>query len=177
MLIEKRLISLFCVTNQESRPESVPNRKSLPSKILKIKNSHDAKQLVRGSSLEVLHNLSILSVKIAQNAPESQIGADDFLTSEIFTLDDPEKSQMGKCLIGHVLSPKSEDSPRSVSTGREPSRKRGGRNSNLATRERFLSQSYLAVWLTSLTAPSRISRPESTRSRVMINGGAIRSVE
>ena len=177
MLIEKRLISLFCVTNQESRPESVPDRKSLPSKILKIKNSHDAKQLVRGSSLEVLHNLSN---SLCENRPERARIANRgrrFLTSEIFTLDDPEKSQMGKCLIGHVLSPKSEDSPRSVSTGREPSRKRGGRNSNLATRERFLSQSYLAVWLTSLIAPSRISRPESTRSRVMINGGAIRSVE
>jgi len=107
MLIEKRLISLFRVTNQESRPESVPDRKSLPSKILKIKNSHDAKQLVRGSSLEVLHNLSN---SLCENRPERARIANRgrrFLTSEIFTLDDPEKSQMGKCLIGHVLSPKS----------------------------------------------------------------------
>src|SRR5205814_10084642 len=59
------------------------------------------------------------------------------------------------------------------SSQRDPSRK-GASNMILETRERSLSQSYSAVWLTSLIAPSRISRPESTRSRVMINGGAIR---
>jgi len=98
--MEKRLISLFCVTNQESRPESVPDRKSLPSKILKIKNSHDAKQLVGGSSLEVLHNLSN---SLCENRPErARIykSGRAIMISRIFTLDDREKSLMGKRSTG-----------------------------------------------------------------------------
>src|SRR5205809_7407657 len=100
MLIEKRLISLFCVTNHESRPERVPDRKSLPSKILKIKNSHDARQLVRGSSLKVLHNLSNSLCETRPERARITNRGRRFFNSEIFTLDDLEKSQMGECLIG-----------------------------------------------------------------------------
>src|SRR6266581_7942783 len=49
---------------------------------------------------KVLHTLSSLCVKNRRERARIANRGRRFLTSEIFTLDDPEKSQMGKCLIG-----------------------------------------------------------------------------
>src|SRR2546427_8877804 len=48
-----------------------------------------------------------------------------FLTCGTFTLDDPEKSIMGKTVDLPVLSPEPEDSPRTVSTSERTLGKRG----------------------------------------------------
>jgi len=62
----------------EISPGNVSDRKRPLPKILKIKNSHDAKQLLEAVLCKSFTVYRILSVKIAENATESQIGAGDF---------------------------------------------------------------------------------------------------
>src|SRR5207249_6385346 len=82
----------------------------------------------------------------------------------------PARSQPSKNSRSRFrTAPKHETKPRSKQSTLGPPSPGGG---NL-----WRPSNHLSVWLTSLIAPSRISRPASTRSRVMINGGAIRSVE
>src|SRR5207253_862506 len=109
----------------EISPGNVSDRKRPLPKILKIKKFPRHKTGVGSSSLEILHNLSNLSVKNRRECARIANRGRRFLTYRIFTLDDPEKSLVGECFDRPVLSPELEDSPGSISTGESPLEKGG----------------------------------------------------
>src|SRR5207249_9269431 len=84
----------------------------------------------------------------------------------------PARSQTPKNNASRFeTAPKHETKPKSEQSTLEPPPP-GGPREILRDPPR-----YLTVWLTSLLAPSRMSRPASPRSRVMHKGVAIRNVE